>query len=56
MKILGYALILIGALLGLVGISIAMKPSVMPIATVAGALAIPALLIWWGFILVKKKE
>jgi hypothetical protein len=56
MKVIGYLLILAGGVLGLVGISIAMKPSVMPLATVTGALAIPALLIWWGVILVKKKD
>ncbi len=54
MKILGYALILTGVVLGFGGISVAMQPSVMPIATVIGAFAVPALLIWWGIILVKR--
>jgi hypothetical protein len=56
MKILGYVLILLGIILGFGGLSVASQPSVMPIATVMGAFAVPALLIWWGIILIKKNN
>lgn len=54
MKIFGYVLILLGIALGIAGISIALAPSTMPLATVLGAFAVPILLIWWGTLLLKK--
>lgn len=36
------------------GLSVAARPSTMPIATVAGAFALPALFLWWGRILLKR--
>jgi hypothetical protein len=38
------------------GLSVAARPSTMPIATVAGAFALPALFLWWGTILVKRSK
>lgn len=54
MKLLAYFLIILGVILGLGGVSVALSPSTMPLATVIGAFAIPAILIWWGLILLKK--
>jgi hypothetical protein len=56
--ILSYLLFAISGLSGLLALNVATKPSVMPIATVMGAFAIPALFFWWGLILYRssKKE
>lgn len=46
--------IILEVILGLGGVSVALSPSTMPLATVVAAFAIPAILIWWGLILLKK--
>jgi len=55
MRVLGWILIGFGVLLGIGGAATAMKPSIYPIATIIGAFAIPALLIYAGWVLVQKK-
>jgi hypothetical protein len=54
--ILAFILFVISAILTLGGISTALKPSVMPIATVLGAFAFPALFFWWGLILYRSAK
>jgi hypothetical protein len=55
-KILSYVLFSLSFVLTIAGFSVASKPSVMPIASVMGAFAIPALLFWWGLILYKSSK
>lgn len=54
--ILSYVLFAISAFWGFFAIGVASKPSVMPIATVVGAFAIPALFFWWGLILYRSAK
>ncbi len=54
--ILSYVLFGISGLSALLAFGIASKPSVMPIATVMGAFAIPALLFWWALILYRSAK
>jgi hypothetical protein len=54
--ILSYVLFAISAIGTFFGFSTASQPSVMPIATVLGAFAIPALFFWWGLILYRSAK
>jgi hypothetical protein len=54
--ILAFVLFAVSAILTMGGISTALKPSVMPIATVLGAFAFPALFFWWGLILYRSAK
>lgn len=55
-KILSYVLFALSFILAIAGFSVASKPSAIPIATVLGAFAIPALLFWWGTILYRSSK
>lgn len=48
MRFVSIALALLAVVLWIFGISQAMEPSAMPLATVIGSLAIPALVTWWA--------
>jgi hypothetical protein len=54
--IVSYILFALSVFGGFLAIGIASKPSVMPIATVMGAFAIPALLFWWALILYRSAK
>lgn len=55
-KLISYILYVIGIALTISGISIALKPSVMPLPTVIGAFALPALIFWWATILFRSSN
>lgn len=54
--IFAFILFAISAILGIASISVALKPSVMPLATIAGAFTPPALFFWWGIILYRSAK
>jgi hypothetical protein len=55
-KLLSYVLFVVGIALTIGGISIASKPSAMPLPTVIGAFALPALIFWWAAILYRSSN
>ena len=55
-KLISYALYALGIILTLGGISIASKPSIMPLSTVIGAFVIPVLIFWWATILYRSSK
>jgi hypothetical protein len=56
MKLLGVVLIVLGGMLGLGGLSVVAKSSDPGVATLLGAFAGPALLIWWGVIALDRSK
>lgn len=56
MRLLAIFFALAGLLMLPFGIAQAMKPSVMPLATVLGSLVLPLLLLWWAWIFHKKAK
>ena len=56
MRIGAYVLFFLAGLLAFGGLLNASKPSIMPLATVIGSFALPALFTWWGVILWKKSK
>jgi hypothetical protein len=50
MRALSILFFLLGAVLLLGGLSYLTKPAFNPLAAIVGALALPALCFWWGWI------
>ena len=50
MKVLGILLLVLGGVAGIFGLQVIANARAPGVATFVGALAIPALLVWWGTI------
>lgn len=56
MKVFAYALFALAALLAVGGFINASKPSISPLVIVIGSFALPAIIAWWGAIILKKSN